>query len=305
MKWEKSGYHKLERTDGGVERSVEWVAIAIRSMLSILVLFLITKLLGKRQITQLSLFEYIVGITIGNLAAHVSLDQGKWYLGLVALAVWASVSFTIEWLTLKSKAIRDIVDGKGTVLIQDGKVLEDNLKKERLTIDEMMEQLRKKNVFRAADVEFAVMETSGEVSVLLKSEHQPITPSHLGVKPAPQKQPEIVIMDGKFMDESLAAIGLNRQWLLTELEKLGVTLDNVFLGQVDTYGQLTLDLYDDKLEMPAPQHKASLLATLKKCEADIEMFALSTDDAEAKAMYTEASSRLEQVISELKPLLKG
>lgn len=285
--------------------TMEWVSITLRSLLSIVALFAITKMLGKRQITELSLFEYIVGITIGNLAASVSLEQEKWYSGLVALAVWTIVSFSIEWLTLKSKTLRDIFDGKGTVLIQQGKVLEDNLRKERLTIDEMMEQLRKKNVFRAADVEFAVMETSGEVSVLLKSEHQPITPKHLGLKPAPEQQPETIIMDGKVLDESLAVLGLNRGWLKTELEKLGLTLENIFLGQVDMYGQLTVDLYDDKLNVPAPQPKAVLLATLKKCEADIEMFALSTDDPEAITMYTEASTRLEQVIRELKPLLKS
>lgn len=284
---------------------MEWIDVALRSILGVITLFVITKLLGKRQITELSLFEYIIGITVGNLAAHVSLDQGKWYLGLVALAVWGSVSFAIEFLTMKSKKLRDIVDGKGTVLIQEGKVLEDNLKKERLTIDEMMEQLRKKNVFHLSDVEFAVMETSGEVSVLLKKEHQPLTPSHLGIKLGSELPPQVVIMDGQVMDEALATLGLNRGWLMTELEKIGVTLENVFVGQVDAFGQLSVDLYDDQLQVPAPQIKASLLATLKKCEADIEMFALSTNDSKAKAMYTEASTQLEQVIRDVKPWLKS
>lgn len=284
---------------------MEWIDVALRSILGVITLFVITKLLGKRQITELSLFEYIIGITVGNLAAHVSLDQGKWYLGLVALAVWGSVSFAIEFLTMKSKKLRDIVDGKGTVLIQEGKVLEDNLKKERLTIDEMMEQLRKKNVFHLSDVEFAVMETSGEVSILLKKEHQPLTPSHLGIKLGSELPPQVVIMDGQVMDEALATLGLNRGWLMTELEKIGVTLENVFVGQVDAFGQLSVDLYDDQLQVPAPQIKASLLATLKKCEADIEMFALSTNDSKAKAMYTEASTQLEQVIRDVKPWLKS
>jgi len=282
----------------------EWLDVMVRSLLGIITLFLITKLLGKRQITQLSLFEYIVGITIGNLAAHVSLDQGKWYLGLAALAVWAGVSFAIEFATLKSKVMRDIFDGKGRVLIKDGKILEDNMKKERLTADELLEQLRKKNAFRAADVEFAIMETSGEVSVLLKKEHQPITPSQLGIRVGPEQEPQSVIMDGNILHEPLATIGLSRRWLMTELQKQGVTLDNVFLAQVDTYGQLYVDLYDDNIQMPAPQTKASLFATLKKCEADIEMFALSTDNAEARQMYAHCAERLQQMISELGPILK-
>lgn len=282
----------------------EWIAITLHSLIGIVTLFIITKILGKRQITQLSLFEYIVGITIGNLAAYVSLEPSKWTLGIVALLVWTVVSFLIEYLTMKSKQLRDLIDGKATILIKDGKILEDNMKKERLTIDEMLEQLRKNNVFRVSDVEFAVMETSGEVSVLLKKEHQPLTASHLGITTAPEQETQTVIMDGNIIDEPLATIGKSRGWLLTELEKLGVTLDNVFLGQVDSYGQLYVDLYDDRLQITAPQSRASLLATLKKCEADIELFALSTQNAESKQMYSESSDQLQAIIDELTPLLK-
>src|SRR5690606_38998165 len=122
---------------------------------------------------------------------------------------------------------------KGTVLIKDGKVLEDNLKKERLTSDELMGKLRGQQVFRMSDVEFALMEPSGAINVLLKKEQMPITPSHLGIKVAPEQEPQTVIMDGNIMDEPLATMGLSRQWLNTELEKIGVTLANVYLGQVD------------------------------------------------------------------------
>lgn len=281
-----------------------WIEVTLRSLMAILALFVMTKVLGKRQITQLSLFEYIVGITIGNLAAHISLEIGeKWYLGIVSLFVWGISTYIIEALALKSKKVRDIVDGKGRVLIKDGKILEDNLKKEHLTIDELLERLRKKDVFRAADVEFAVMEPNGEVNVMLKKEYQPITPSHLGLKVAPEKPPQAVIMDGNIMDEPLAELGLNRGWLKTELEKLGVALENVFLGQVDSYGQLYVDLYDDKIELPEPQTKAALLALLKKCEADLELFSLSTKNKEAKAMYAKCAEKLDQTIKEIKPLL--
>lgn len=278
--------------------------VTLRSLAALVVLFLMTKLLGKRQITQLSMFEYIVGITIGNLAAHISLEIGEaWYLGIASLVVWSGVTFLVEYLSLKSKRFRDVVDGKGRVIIKEGKILEDNLKKERLTIDELLKQLRNKNVFRAADVEFAVMETSGELNVLLKREHQPITPRHLGIKVGPEQAPQTVIMDGKIMNEPLAEIGLNRQWLMTELEKIGVTLENVFLGQVDSYGQLYVDLYDDKIQVPEPQTKAALFAVLKKCEADLEMFGLSTENKEAKKMYERNAQILEETIDELRPLL--
>lgn len=240
----------------------EWIEIFLKTIFAVVVLFFMTKLLGKRQVSQLSLFEYITGITIGNLAAYISLED-DWYLGLVSLAAWVACSLGIEFMQLKSKKMRDFIDGKGTVLIRDGKVLEDNLKKERLTTDELMEQLRKRSVFKVADVEFAIMEPDGDINVLLARKNQPLTAKHLGIKVAPEQEPQAVIMDGEIMDEALATIGLNRGWLKTELDKLGVTVENVFLGQVDTYSQLYVDLFDDKIMVPVPQEKANLFATLK------------------------------------------
>nr|WP_206765535.1 DUF421 domain-containing protein [Paenibacillus dendritiformis] len=270
--------------------------------MAVIVLFLMTKLLGKRQVTQLSVFEYITGITIGSLAAYVSMDlEATWYLGLVSLGVWVAVALGIEFIQLKSKTLRDIIENKATVLIKDGKIMEDNLKKERLSIDELLEQLRRKQVFKAADVEFAIMESSGEVNILLKN--QPLTPKHLGIKVAPEQEPQTVIMDGNIMDEPLATIGLSRQWLNTELEKTGVPVENVFLGQVDAHGQLYVDLYDDQIKVPEPQKRAVLFATLKKCEADLEMFGLATQNRDAKQMYEQCSKQLQTVITELKPLL--
>jgi len=282
----------------------EWLIVSLRTILTIVVLFFMTKLLGKRQVSQLSLFEYITGITIGSLAATIPIEMdGTWHLGLISLTVWVACSLGIEFLTIKSKMARNLLDGKSTILIKDGKVLEENLKKERLTTDELLEQLRSKDVFRLADVEFAVMESSGEVNVLLTRENQPLTPSHLGIKVAPEQETQAVIMDGNIMDEPLATIGLNRQWLDIELEKIGVAIENVFLGQVDSYGQLFVDLYDDQIIVPKSQNKATLFATLKKCEADLEMFSLSTDNQQVKQMYEQCSISMEQVINDVRPAL--
>ncbi|SDN25678.1 Uncharacterized membrane protein YcaP, DUF421 family [Paenibacillus sp. yr247] len=281
----------------------EWIEIFLRTLLAVVVLFFMTKLLGKRQVSQLSLFEYITGITIGNLAAYISLEA-DWYLGLVSLAAWVACSLGIEFLQLKSKKMRDFIDGKGTVLIRDGKVLEDNLKKERLTTDELMEQLRKRSVFKVADVEFAIMEPDGDVNVLLARKNQPLTAKHLGIKVAPEEEPQVVIMDGEIMDEALTTRGFSREWLKTELDKLGVTIENVFLGQVDSYGQLYVDLFDDKIMVPVPQEKAALFATLKKCEGDLMLYGLTTNNKKAKEMYEQCSKQMEEIIAQLKPVLK-
>ena len=282
----------------------QWLEIVLRTILAVSILFILTKILGKRQIGQLSYFEYITGITIGSIAAYVSLDlEATWYHGLIALVVWSAVVFGFEYVSMKSKIARDIIDGKGVVLIKEGKVLEDNLTKAHLTADELLEQMRQKNAFKLADVEFAVLEANGKFNVLLNKENQPITPKHLGIKVGLEQEPQTVIIDGMIMDEPLATLGFNREWLNTELEKMGVTVENVFLGQVDSYGQLTADLFDDKLKVPQPQQKALLLATLKKCEADIEMFALASKNKESKAMYSQCSKQLQEVISQVYPIL--
>jgi uncharacterized membrane protein YcaP (DUF421 family) len=284
----------------------DWIEIVLRSFGALAVLFVFTRILGKKQISQLTFFEYIMGITLGELAGFVSTDIEKHYfLGILAMAVWFIVPFGLEQLTLRSKILRQWFEGKGRVLIKEGKILEENLKKERLTADELMEQLRAKNAFRVADVEFAVMESDGKLSVLLKRDKQPLTASDLGIKLANEVEPQTVIIDGKIMYEPLATIGLNQGWLKTELEKIGVSVENVFLAQVDAYQQLYVDLYDDQIKTPAPQARALLLATLKKIQADLELFALGTRDPDAKAMYGDNARAMQGVIDKLKPMLNG
>jgi uncharacterized membrane protein YcaP (DUF421 family) len=282
-----------------------WLLIILRSFSFLVILFLLTKWLGKRQISQLSFFEYVVGITIGSIAAEVSTGLEQNYLeGVYSMLVWATVPFIIGLLSLKSKRLRNFVEGEGTIFIKDGKVLEDNLKKEKYTIDELMELLRNKDVFNVSDVEFAVLEPNGTLNVLLKKENQPLTPKDLGLKVGQEKETQTVIMDGKILNQPLSASGHNQEWLHTELEKLGVTLDNVFIGQVDSYGQLTVDLYDDKIQTPSPQGKPLLLAALKKCQADLELFALETDSITAQNMYANNATRMQRILDKVTYLLK-
>lgn len=165
--------------------------------------------------------------------------------------------------------------------------------------------LRKKNVFKVADVEFAALEPNGDLSVFLKKENQPLTPKDLNIKVRNEKVPQTVIMDGKILDNSLTEAKQTREWLETELDKLGVTLDNVFMGQVDSYGQLTVDVYDDKIKVPSPQQKPLLMAMIKKSKADLESFALQTDSEDAKEIYMKNPKKLQEAIDLLTPYLKG
>ncbi|MCR8642636.1 DUF421 domain-containing protein [Paenibacillus sp. N1-5-1-14] len=306
--------------------------ICIRTVLAVVVLFLLTKLLGKRQVTQLSLFEYITGITIGNLAGSISLDvDTDWYLGVVALLLWAVVSLGIEFIQMKSKKIRDFIDSTGTVLIRSGKILENNLRKEKLTVDELMAQLRKKRAFHLADVEFAIIEPSGDLNVLLTRENQPLTPKDIGLYVEPEEVPQIIIMDGKLQDKGLIASGFTREWLNQHLQQLDMKIEEILVGQVHSNGKMYIDAYNDNIEAAKlakpliqaqgsssqstksaeatplvkpsdPPQKAALLAALKKCEAEMLLFGLTTKSPEAQAMLGQCSQQLEDMIAQIKPV---
>ncbi|WP_411835163.1 DUF421 domain-containing protein [Peribacillus frigoritolerans] len=284
----------------------DWLDVFIRALLFLIILFLVTKMLGKKQLSQISYFEYVVGITIGSIGAEVITGlERNISVGVIGIVTTAAISFLIGVISLKSKMVRDLVEGKGTVFIKDGKIMEDNLKKERYTTDELLELLRKKDAFQVSDVEFAVLEATGDLSVMLKKENQPLTAKDLNLVVASVKEPQTVIMDGEILDEPLATIGRSRGWLHTELEKLGVTIENVFLGQINSYGELTVDLFDDILQVPSPQERPLLLSTMKKCQADLELFALGTENKEAKQIYEKNSEKLQKAIDNVTHILKS
>jgi uncharacterized membrane protein YcaP (DUF421 family) len=284
----------------------DWLDVFLRALLFLIILFLVTKLLGKKQLSQLSYFEYVVGITTGSIGAEVITGlERSITVGIIGVVTTAALPFIVGFISLKSKKFRDLVEGKGTIFIKDGKIMEDNLKKERYTTDELLELLRKKDAFQVSDVEFAVLEATGDLSVMLKKENQPLTAKDLNLVVASVKEPQTVIMDGEILDEPLATIGRSRGWLHTELEKLGVTIENVFLGQINSYGELTVDLFDDILQVPSPQERPLLLSTMKKCQADLELFALGTENKEAKQIYEKNSEKLQKAIDNVTHILKS
>jgi uncharacterized membrane protein YcaP (DUF421 family) len=283
-----------------------WIDIIIRSFLFLALLFFLTKILGKKQISELSFFEYVSGITVGSIAGEAITGLEKnMFQGMIAIIIFSLATLFADIFALKSKSFRDFIEGRGTVLIKDGKVLEENLKKEKYTIDELSALLRQKDIYRVADVEFAVLEPRGTLSALLKKENRPLTPKDLQMKVPTEKEPQTVIMDGSILDEALKSAGKSRGWLETELEKLDLTLDNVFIGQVDSYGELTVDIYDDKLQVPSPTQRPLLLATLKKTQADLEIFSLETRDQKSKAMYEKNAKLLQETIDKLTPYLSS
>lgn len=278
------------------------------ALLRIIILYFLTlviiRLMGRSSLSKATAFKLISYMVIAIMVSLISLGLiPNIVFGFVALGVWLVFTIVLDYLAIKSKWVHDFINGTETVLIKDGKVMEENLKEVRYTGEELLRELRSKNAFNLSDVEFALMEATGEINVLLKPEKKPVTPKDLNRKVAPISEPQTVILDGTILDEPLSTIGLNREWLNTQLSKAGVSIDNVFIGQVDSSGDLFIDLFDDLIQVPKPQVKELLYATISKVHADLLSFSLETNNSKAKKMYSDNANKIKEVIDKLEPYL--
>lgn len=281
-----------------------WLILLFNSIIFFFVALVITRFMKKKTLSSATPFDFISYAVIAIIVTLISLDViTNIYFGLITLAVWAVMPIALDYSSMKSQWIYNIINGKERVLIKDGKVMEDNLSKERLTGQEFLQLLRSKKVFNLANVEFAVMETTGDINVSLKADKNPVTAYDLGKKVASKTEPQTVILDGNILNEGLTNSGLNQGWLTTELENKGVDLENVFIGQVDSSGDLYLDLFDDMIEVPKTQVKEMLYASLEKTQADLMTFSLDTNNKVAKAMYLKDAEKLKKILKRLEPYL--
>ncbi|EEG78780.1 DUF421 domain-containing protein [Dethiobacter alkaliphilus] len=281
----------------------EWLLFLFRSLGLFVIIFFFMRVMGKKHPTT-SPFRFVANVVIAVLAALIIMEVVEnLALGLVALGVWLVLPLLFDYLALRSKAVHDLLHGKETVLIKQGKIMEENLEKVRLTGEDLLKDLRAKDVFSVADVEFAVLETSGDINVMLKSDKKPITAFDMEWKVMPQTEPQTVILDGNVLHDPLTELGLTRSWIQTQLESSGVSLDNVFLGQVNSAGELYLDVFDDSMQLANPSVREMLFANLQKAEADLEKYAYETQDQQARDMFSENAQRIHSLTEELRPYL--
>lgn len=281
-----------------------WLLVLLRTIIMFFITLAVVRSIGKGSLSKTTPFKFVSYIVIAIITSLIAIGViTSVAFGFVSLVTWVLLAIALDYLSIKSKWIHDFINGRETVLIKDGKVMEDNLMDAKYTAEELLRELRTKNAFNLADVEFAVMEATGEVNVLLKSDKQPITPHDLERKTKPSSEPQTVILDGNIIDESLSNRGLNRGWLEVQLSNLGVSLDNVFIAQVDSSGDLFVDLFDDSIEVAASQVKEMLYASISKVHADLLSFALETDNLEAKKMYSENTDKIKKSMDRLEPYL--
>lgn len=229
----------------------ELVAL-IRGMIAFFVLLIYTRMLGKHQVSQLTFFDYIIGITVGSITATMTTDLSIRLLPqLIGLTTWMALALLLQVVTLKSRWLRKMVDGEPTVVIQNGKMLEQNMAKLRYGTTDLLESLRLKGVFSPADVEFAILERNGDLAVLKKAQLLPVTPQDLNIPTQYVGVPTEVIVEGELMLQNLRDLHLTQAWVMEQLQNLGIgNIKAVMYASVDTQGTLYVDKYQDQIQNP-------------------------------------------------------
>lgn len=225
-----------------------------RAILSLATLFFMTKLLGKKQVSQLSLFDYVIGISIGNFAAEmtVNLDSNILY-GTVAVVIFGLVAYFISILTMKSIVLRRYFMDEPTVLIANGKILEKGLRHVKFDINDLIEQCRTAGYFDLSEINFAIMEGNGSISVLPKEKYKCITKNDMNIKTLEGGLVASIIIDGNIMYENLKNMGKSEKWLLKKLKDKAYDVKDVLYATVDVHDNFVIypkndDEYLDVLE---------------------------------------------------------
>lgn len=208
--------------------------VVIRGLLSLITLFLVTKLIGKKQVSQLSLFDYVIGISIGNFAAEMTINlESEELYGIIAVLLFGGIAYLVSVGTMKSIKLRRFFMGSPTILIEHGKILQDNFYKVKYDINDMLEQCRVKGYFDISEIDYAIVEANGELSILAKSEYLPVNRNDMKLKVSKNGLCANVIIDGKVMYNNLKKINKDEKWLNKELKLKGKDISDIILATVD------------------------------------------------------------------------
>lgn len=213
---------------------LEAFKIIPRSITSLVVLFFITKLMGKKQVSELSLFDYVIGISIGNFAAEMTINlESEELYGIIAVLLFGGIAYLVSVGTMKSIKLRRFFMGSPTILIEHGKILQDNFYKVKYDINDMLEQCRVNGYFDISEIDYAIVEANGELSILAKSEYLPVNRNDMKLKVSKNGLCANVIIDGKVMYNNLKKINKDEKWLNKELKLKGKDISDIILATVD------------------------------------------------------------------------
>lgn len=221
---------------------IEILDVILRCLISLVTLFFVTKMIGKKQVSQFSLFDYVIGISIGNFAAEMALNLDSDYMhGTIAVIVFGIVAYLVSIITLKNLKLRRFFIGDPTIIIEEGKILYKNLKKTKFDINDLLEECRINGYFDISQIDYALMEANGKISFLAKPDYQ--TPTNKDLKINKQKTGLCanLIIDGEIIYESLKIMHKDKKWLMHEINIKGYKLEDIILATLDL--EETLKVY--------------------------------------------------------------
>lgn len=223
------------------------LVVFVRTIVLYTLVVIVMRLMGKRQIGQLQPFELVVAIMLSELAAVPMQNKGIPLInGIIPIITLLFLQIIISYISLKSEKARAIICGTPSIVIKNGKIVENELIRLKYTVNDLLEQLRSKNCSNISDVEFAILETSGDLSVILKSQKRPITPNDLNIQTQYEGIPVNLIIDGNINHDNLKHVNVSEDWLKTELEKFGInSFKDIFFCSLDTNGNLFIQKHNE------------------------------------------------------------
>lgn len=217
------------------------------SLGSLLALFILTKIMGNKEMSQLSMFDYIIGITIGSIAAEMSTAlENDFMQPLLAMIIYALASVVISFVSYKSLKVNRFLTGPSLILLDNGEIYRNNLKKAKLDITEFLMQCRTSGYFNLSDIQTAILEPNGKISFLPKAEKRPATPSDMNISVPVDRVVVNVVLDGIVLKENLYHTGNDELWLEKQLVSQGIqNVDDIYLATCDCNNNLSVYLKKD------------------------------------------------------------
>ncbi len=220
---------------------MEFLYILILSFVSIAVLFVLTKLSGSRQISEMSFFDYVIGITIGSIAAEMATNIDlEWWKGILAMTIYTLTGILLSFISQKSLKARKFISGQPIILIEKGKILRKNLNKAKIEINDLLTSARNNGYFNLADIEYAIMETTGKISFMPVALKRQLTPKDFNFAPMADGLYINVIIDGRIMEKDLKNADMTKKELKEHLKDRGKKAEDILLATVDNKKQLTI-----------------------------------------------------------------
>lgn len=228
----------------------EGLVVIVRAIISFFSLLIFAKILGKEQISQLTFFDYILGITIGSIASEATIDlSSRAWPHFIGLLSWAVLAYLMQFISLKWRYAAKVIEGEPVIVIMKGKIMDKVLKKMKFRISDVLVLLRNQGIFDLNEVDYAILEPNGSLSVLKKPEYLPLTPKDMSIEVKPTGISTELVYDGKIIEQNLRQMNKDKKWLINQLKKHGIKdVSEAFLVTLNDAGSLYVDKYNDSIK---------------------------------------------------------